>query len=111
MMLCGHLQMMAMPMEDFLEILRLVDAVTCDNPYGLTFASSYNLNGFLVPDPAQVEEFDQFRGSFSKPKSPLVLGWIGSPFMVFNLFVVWEALEIVFSRHKEIQLKFNRDRL
>lgn len=87
------------------EILRAVDAVTCDNPSGLSFARSYNPNVFLVPDPAQVEVFDQCRASISKPKSPLVLGWIGGPYTAFNLFVIWEALETVFSRHKEIKLQ------
>lgn len=87
------------------EILMLVDAVTCDNPHGLTFAKNYNSNTFLVPDPSQVEIFDRYRNAVSKPQVPLILGWIGSPSTTFNLFAIWEALEKVFSRHKDILLR------
>jgi glycosyltransferase involved in cell wall biosynthesis len=87
------------------EILRTVDAVTCDNPFGLTFARNYNANTFLVPDPAQVEKFDPYRASVPKSQNPLVLGWIGSPVTLCNLFAIWEALEEVFRRHDSIVLR------
>lgn len=87
------------------EILALVDAVTCDNPHGLEFARSYNPNTFLVPDPSQVELFDAWRSRFKKPQTPLILGWIGSPYTTFNLFAIWEALEKIFSRHQNIRLR------
>jgi glycosyltransferase involved in cell wall biosynthesis len=87
------------------EILRVVDAVTCDNPYGLAFARSFNQNVFLVPDPAQVEFFDQYRDSASKSNRPVVLGWIGGPLTLYNLFSIWEALEVVFPCHEGITLR------
>lgn len=87
------------------DILMLADAVTCDNPHGLAFAKNYNANTFLVPDPSQVELFDGYRKSVNKPKVPIILGWIGSPSTIFNLFAIWEALEVVFSRHKDILLR------
>jgi glycosyltransferase involved in cell wall biosynthesis len=87
------------------EILMLVDAVTCDNPYGLAFTRNYNSNIFLVPDPSQVEIFDRYRNTVNKSQVPLILGWIGSPYTTFNLFAIWEALEKVFSRHKDILLR------
>jgi len=87
------------------EILQTVDAVTCDNPYGMGFARSFNSNTFLVPDPAQIEIFDKHRDSISKSNTQLVLGWIGGPHTLFNLFSIWEALEVVFSRHEEITLR------
>lgn len=87
------------------EILMLVDAVTCDNQFGLAFAQNYNSNTFLVADPSQVEIFDRFRESVNKPKVPLILGWIGGSATTFNLFSIWEALEEVFSRHKNILLR------
>jgi len=87
------------------EILKIVDAVTCDNPYGLAFAKDYNPNTFLVPDPSQVEIFDRYRNTVNKPQVPLIIGWIGSPSSTFNLFAIWEALEKVFSRHKNILLR------
>lgn len=87
------------------DILRIVDAVTCDNPYGITFARSCNQKVYLVPDPAQVELFDQHRQKKIKSNNSLIIGWIGSPGTLFNLFSIWEALEIVFSRHDEIILR------
>jgi glycosyltransferase involved in cell wall biosynthesis len=87
------------------EILLLADAVTCDNPFGLAFARNYNSNTFLVSDPSQVENFDRYRKPANKPQIPLILGWIGSPVTVINLFAIWEALEIIFSRHQDIILR------
>jgi glycosyltransferase involved in cell wall biosynthesis len=87
------------------ELMGVVDAVTCDNPFGLAFARSFNQEVFLVPDPAQFELFDQHRDNVPKSNLPLVLGWIGGPSTLFNLFSIWEALEIVFSRHKQITLR------
>ena len=87
------------------EILMRADAVTCDNPFGLAFARNYNTNIFLVPDPSQVEKFDPYRRSVNKTEDPLILGWIGSPATLFNLFAIWEALEKVFRRHDHILLR------
>jgi glycosyltransferase involved in cell wall biosynthesis len=87
------------------EILRLVDAVTCDNRFGLAFSQDYNSNTFLVPDPSQVEMFDQYRISVRKPRTPLIIGWIGTSGTLFNLFAIWEALENIFSSHKNILLR------
>jgi glycosyltransferase involved in cell wall biosynthesis len=87
------------------EILGAVDAVTCDNPHGLAFARSYNQNVFLVPDPAQFELFNQHRNCVPKSDTLLILGWIGGPFTLFNLFSIWEALEALFSRHEGITLR------
>jgi glycosyltransferase involved in cell wall biosynthesis len=87
------------------DLLRAVDAVTCDNPNGLSFASAFNKNVYLVPDPSQVELFDQQRHIKPNSKGQLVLGWIGGPTTLFNLYSIWEALEIVFSTHTGITLR------
>lgn len=85
-------------------ILRMVNTVTCDNPYGLKFAEKYNTSLFLVPDPPQVELFDKVRDRVTKKKKPITIGWIGSPNTTFNLFLIWEALENVFSLFDENEI-------
>lgn len=87
------------------EILRTVDAVTCDNPYGLEFARPYNSSLFLVADPPQVELFDEYRTQIPKPGSPVVLGWVGSAATLFNLYAIWEPLEALFARYEDIALR------
>jgi glycosyltransferase involved in cell wall biosynthesis len=87
------------------DVLQAVDAVTCDNPYGLDFARSYNPDVFLVPDSAQLGLFDKHRNDTPKTEKPLTLGWIGGANAVFNLFLIWEALEKIFSRHQSIVLR------
>ena len=87
------------------DILRSVDAVTCDNPGGLEFARSHNSSVFLVPDPAQVELFDRRRSAISRAPGGLVLGWIGSPATLFNLYVIWEPLETLFTRFEHLTLR------
>jgi glycosyltransferase involved in cell wall biosynthesis len=91
--------------QHILEILKMADSITCDNLYGIAFAKNYNSNTFLVPDPSQVEIFDRYRNTFEKPEARYILGWVGSPSTLFNIFVIWEALEKVFSRNKNILLR------
>jgi glycosyltransferase involved in cell wall biosynthesis len=87
------------------DILRGVDAITCDNPYGLDFARTYSTNLYLVPDPPQVELYDKTRSLFPKSGSSVILGWIGSPATAFNLFAIWEPLEVLFARFENITLR------
>jgi glycosyltransferase involved in cell wall biosynthesis len=104
--------------RDIVEILRQVDAVTCDNEYGLAYARQHNPVVFEWRPPSQVELFDQARQrrKQSKAGDELVIGWIGSPGTAFNLYVIWEALERVFEAHSRIHLRIvgagpTRDRL
>ena len=87
------------------EILQGVDAVTCDNPHGQAYARALNRSSHLVPDPAQVEAFDARRASIAASEDPIVIGWIGSRGTAFNLFLVWEALERIFSTHANVTLR------
>ncbi len=89
----------------FRDLLKTVDAVTCDNPFGLEFARPYNAHGFLVPDPSQVELFDQSRIRSNRADSSIVLGWIGSPATLFNLYSIWEPLEKLFARFDNITMR------
>lgn len=87
------------------DLLRLADAVTCDNSFGLEFARAFNPRCYLVPDPPQVEQFDLHRARFPRPGAPVVLGWIGSPATAFNLYAIWEPLEVLFSRLSNLTLR------
>ncbi len=87
------------------DILKTVDGVTCDNPGGVAFARQHNASVSLVPDPAQVELFDEHRGSATRNAPPVVLGWIGSPATAFNLYVIWEALEALFAQNDGLTLR------
>lgn len=86
-------------------LLRSVDCVTCDNEYTAVFARHYNDKVYLVPDPSQVELFDQFRSHVQKPQDEVILGWIGSPETARNLYLIWEVLEELFKRHAHIHLR------
>lgn len=87
------------------DILGTVDAVTCDNPYGLAYARKYNPHTYLVPDPPQVELYDQRRDAVNRDPSKLVLGWVGNRDTAFNLFAIWEPLERLFERFDHITLR------
>ncbi|CAK0741070.1 conserved hypothetical protein [Gammaproteobacteria bacterium] len=87
------------------QILSGVDAVTCDNPYGVKHAEKFCHDVYLVPDPSQVEEFDKIRPLVTKPVDKVVIGWIGSPGTLFNLFKIWEALERVFVAEPGVSLR------
>lgn len=87
------------------EILRTVDLVTCDNRYGLEFSRTINPNGRIVPEPALVELFDSRRTLYRRTGDPVVLGWVGSPTTAFNLFSIWEPLELLFQRFDNIVLR------
>jgi hypothetical protein len=81
------------------DILRGVDAVVSDNEYGMAYARRYNPSVYMVPEHPQVELFDAQRGAVRKRTDDVVLGWIGSPSTVFNLFAIWEPLERLFKQH------------
>ena len=90
----------------FGQLLTSVDAVTTDNPYTADYIRQYNKACSLVPDPAQVELFDEKRAQTPKGSNGVVtIGWVGSRDTAFNLFVVWEALENLFSKRNDIVLR------
>jgi glycosyltransferase involved in cell wall biosynthesis len=91
--------------SEVLNILRSVDMVTCDNRYGQEFARGHNPQGMIVPEPALVELFDRRRDSVRRTGDPVVIGWVGSPTTAFNLFAIWEPLELLFERFDNIVLR------
>lgn len=92
--------------DEFNEVLRNVDAVTTDNESTAAYVRSFNTNCIVIPDAPQVEDFDRRRAQLgTKADGEIVLGWIGTPSTTYNLYVIWEALEEVFSRHPELHLR------
>ena len=89
---------------DIERILRSVDAITCDNPFGVAFAKTLNKNSYLVPDSPQVELFDEYRNKFKKG-SNITIGWVGTPGTLFNLYSIWEPLESIFKRFENVHLR------
>jgi glycosyltransferase involved in cell wall biosynthesis len=92
--------------EEFNEVLRSVDAVTTDNELTAEYVRSFNPNCVVIPDTPQIEEFDKRRAELgNKPDDRITLGWIGTPGTAYNLYQIWEALEVVFQRHPELNLR------
>jgi glycosyltransferase involved in cell wall biosynthesis len=88
------------------EVLGSMDAVTCDNAYGLAYAQTVARKAHLVPDSPQVEAFDAVRGTIARPTEPKIIGWVGSRNTAGNLFLIWEALEELCGRRSDFELRF-----
>jgi glycosyltransferase involved in cell wall biosynthesis len=87
------------------QILSAVDAVTSDNRYGVEYAARFSKEVHLWGAYPQIETFDRLRRA--KPSAagkPLIIGWLGSPGTLYNLFEIWEALEDVFKKHPTVTL-------
>ena len=87
------------------ELLTLVDAVTTDNELTAAYVRGFNPHCTVIPDCPQIEAFDRRRGQVARRHDPVRLGWIGSPGTAYNLYVAWEALERVFARHPDLELR------
>lgn len=90
------------------KILQTVDAVTWDYQNTLDFARQWNNAVFPWPAASQVELFDTKRAGRKLPKAAndkIVLGWVGSNGTLYNLYVIWEALEKLFQGNLPIHLR------
>jgi len=88
------------------EVLQQVDAVTTDNEVTARYVRSVNPNCVVIPDAPALHAFDERRAELNrKPDDRIVLGWLGSPATAYNLYVIWEALEELFKRHKHLHLR------
>ena len=91
---------------EFQEVLRIVDAVTTDNEGTAEYVRRFNAHCTVIPDSPQLEEFDRRRASRpARPRDEVVLGWIGTPSTLYNLYEIWEALEIIGQRHPNATLR------
>ncbi|MBK9041589.1 MAG: glycosyltransferase [Bdellovibrionales bacterium] len=85
-------------------VLQIVDAVTTDNELTAEYARQFNSDVTVIPDYPQTESFAKHQRSERVENDPIIIGWIGSPNTAYNLFEIWEALEKVFSKNKNIHL-------
>lgn len=92
--------------EEFHQILRIVDAVTTDNDLTADYIRGFNKNCTVIPDTPQIGEFDKFRDTLKKkPNDRIVLGWIGTPSTLYNLYEIWDVLEELFQKHSNLHLR------
>jgi glycosyltransferase involved in cell wall biosynthesis len=96
--------------HDLERILRVVDAVFCENAVTRDYALRFNPDVVLVPACAQAEIFDAARASVSaregaQENGRVVIGWIGSRGTAGALAKVREPLRRVCARHPEITLR------
>ena len=92
---------------DINKILKSVDAITCDNQITYNYAKNFNNSVFLYPSPSQVEMFDNLRSKKEKfpDRKKIIIGWIGSPSTVFHLYSIWEPMEHLFEKYKNIHFR------
>jgi glycosyltransferase involved in cell wall biosynthesis len=91
---------------EFQDVLRIVDAVTTDNEGTAEYVRRFNQSCTVIPDSPQLEEFDRRRATRPpRPRPEVVLGWIGTPSTLYNLYEIWEALEIIGQRHPNVTLR------
>ena len=93
--------------ERFDQLIRTVDAVTTDNSATAEYVKQFNPNCVVIPDCPQVEVFDRARGHMAKrgDGERIVIGWVGTRSTAYNLYVAWEALERLFARHANLELR------
>jgi glycosyltransferase involved in cell wall biosynthesis len=91
--------------QDLDAILSTAHAVICENPYVADYARRANANVHVVPDSPQLDRFDQRRSEVKRDPAKTVLGWIGSPENVGSLFRIWEPLEALMRRVRNVELR------
>lgn len=90
--------------ENFREIVKSVDFVSCDNHYLLSAATTHNSNSFVLNGPCQIELFENYKVTSDAETKDVVIGWIGSPHTLFYLSVVFDALEEIGSKYPQVIL-------
>ncbi len=90
--------------DDFREIVKAVDFVSCDNHYLLSAAQDLNRNSFVLNGPCQIELFERHKVVTDGNNQDIVIGWIGSPHTLFYLSVVFDALEEIGSKYSQVVL-------
>ena len=91
--------------EHIHEMLKTSDAVICENQYTADYTAQWNDSVFVIPDAPQVEAFDQVRAQVRRDSTRITIGWIGGSHTADALYQIYEPLEDVFSRHRELHLR------
>ena len=88
--------------SNFEKVLKNVDFVSCDNEYLALKSKMFNKNTFVLNGPVPIEKFDLHSNLYNKER--VVLGWIGSPSTLFYMYLIYDALEEIASKHKNVEL-------
>ncbi len=91
--------------SEFENVVSSVDYVSTDNEYLKSAAEKHNVNTFVVNGPCQVELFDKYPFHERTDTSEVVIGWIGSSETVFYLNAIYDVLEEIGIRHKNVILR------
>ena len=92
--------------DEFNEVLESVDAVTTDNDVTADYVRRFNPDCTVIPDAPLLETFDRRRADLGNQRNDrITLGWVGSPLTLYNLYLIWDALEELFARHPELHLR------
>ena len=87
-------------------ILSNVDAVFSDNEFVADFGRKYNKSVFVIPACTQVEKFDKARETAAKSDNgKIIIGWVGTASTLSALANIQPALESVFKRHPDLELR------
>ena len=92
--------------QDLNEILRSVDAIFSENDYICAYGRRFNPCVYSIPVCTQIELFEQLRQQIARRSdNKIVLGWVGSGGTVSALHTIHEALEPLFQRHANLELR------
>ena len=94
-------------LANFDRLMNAVDMVTTDNEVTAQYVRRFKDNCIVIPDCPQVEAFDRVRQHYRKRQNSrqVTIGWVGTRSTAYNLYVAWEALERLFAKHADLQLR------
>jgi glycosyltransferase involved in cell wall biosynthesis len=91
--------------EYLIEMLQTSHGVICENDFVATYARRFNPRVEVVPDYTQMGAFDEIRNTVNRNSDVVRIGWIGSAGTAHSLYLIWEVLERLFERRKDIELR------
>jgi len=86
-------------------ILKVSDAVICENEHVAEYARRHNAHVRVVPDSPQLETFDRLRDQIRRDPGRILLGWVGGQENVGALYRILEPLEALFAKHTNLHLR------
>ena len=86
-------------LEMFKEITKNVDFISCDNYILKEKAILYNKNTFIQKGPTNVELYNPAK---KKSNKNIIIGWLGSPGTLFYLYGIYNVLESISKKYKNV---------
>jgi glycosyltransferase involved in cell wall biosynthesis len=79
--------------QPFIDILTIVDYVSCDNTYLLEESNKFCNNCFILNGPTKLNIFESYKFIKKENLNKIVIGWIGSPYTLFYLTEIVDVLD------------------